>query len=112
LFFSTKNWEIVQFHLGQIFCSANFRWDSPIVPKNRGLGLLKYIIPTGGQIVSENSALEVKTPKTVLKTGEIKILGKISQFHHGQRRETLDLPYLTLLCDNLKNRMFLQNFFS
>jgi hypothetical protein len=33
---------------------------------------------------------------------------------HGrvQRQETLDLPYLTLLCDNLKNRMFLQNFFS
>jgi hypothetical protein len=27
------------------------------------------------------------------------------------RQETLDLPYLTLLCDNLKNRMFLQNFF-
>jgi hypothetical protein len=26
-----------------------------------------------------------------------------------QRQETLDLPYLTLLCDNLKNRMFLQN---
>jgi hypothetical protein len=24
-----------------------------------------------------------------------------------QRQETLDLPYLTLLCDNLKNRMFL-----
>jgi hypothetical protein len=24
---------------------------------------------------------------------------------------TLDLPYLTLYCDNLKNRMFLQNFF-
>jgi hypothetical protein len=29
-----------------------------------------------------------------------------------QRQETLDLPYLTLLCDNLKNRMFLQNIFS
>jgi hypothetical protein len=29
-----------------------------------------------------------------------------------QRQETLDLPYLTLLCDNFKNRMFLQNFFS
>jgi hypothetical protein len=29
-----------------------------------------------------------------------------------QRQETLDLPYLTLLCDNLKNRMFLQNFIS
>jgi hypothetical protein len=29
-----------------------------------------------------------------------------------QRQETLDLPYLTLLCDNLKNRMLLQNFFS
>jgi hypothetical protein len=29
-----------------------------------------------------------------------------------QRQETLDLPYLTLLCDNLKNRMFPQNFFS
>jgi hypothetical protein len=24
---------------------------------------------------------------------------------HNQRQETLDLPYLTLLCDNLKNRM-------
>jgi hypothetical protein len=34
--------------------------------------------------------------------------------HRGpnQRQETLDLPYLTLLCDNLENRMFLQNFFS
>jgi hypothetical protein len=31
---------------------------------------------------------------------------------HGQRQETLDLPYLTLLCDKLKNRMFHQNFFS
>jgi hypothetical protein len=28
----------------------------------------------------------------------------------NQRQETLDLPYLTLLCDNLKNSMFLQNF--
>jgi hypothetical protein len=34
------------------------------------------------------------------------------QWARGQRQETLDLPYLTLLCDNLKNRMFLQNFFS
>jgi hypothetical protein len=38
----------------------NFRWDSPIFPKNTGLGLLKYIIATGGQIVLENSALKVK----------------------------------------------------
>jgi hypothetical protein len=30
----------------------------------------------------------------------------------SQRQETLDLRYLMLLCDNLKNRMFLQNFFS
>jgi hypothetical protein len=30
----------------------------------------------------------------------------------AQRQETLDLPYLTLLCDNLKKWMFLQNFFS
>jgi hypothetical protein len=30
----------------------------------------------------------------------------------SQRQETLDLPYLTLLCDNLKNTMFLQIFFS
>jgi hypothetical protein len=33
-------------------------------------------------------------------------------FGHTQRQETLDLRYLMLLCDNLKNRMFLQNFFS
>jgi hypothetical protein len=33
-------------------------------------------------------------------------------FVFNQRQETLDLPYLTLLCDNLKNRIFLQNFFS
>jgi hypothetical protein len=41
---------------------------------------------------------------------------KVTHFEAGyvlsQRQETLDLPYLTLLCDNLKNRMFLQNFFS
>jgi hypothetical protein len=29
---------------------------------------------------------------------------------HAQRQET-HLPYLTLLCDNLKKWMFLQNFF-
>jgi hypothetical protein len=38
------------------------------------------------------------------------IFGGYIKVHMGQRRETLDLPYLTLLCDNLKNRMFLQNF--
>jgi hypothetical protein len=31
---------------------------------------------------------------------------------HVQRQSTLDYRYLTLLCDNLKKRMFLQNFFS
>jgi hypothetical protein len=35
-----------------------------------------------------------------------------SSLDFNQRQETLDLPYLTLLCDNLKNQMFLQNFFS
>jgi hypothetical protein len=30
---------------------------------------------------------------------------------NNQRQETLDLWYLTLLCDNLKNIMLLQNFF-
>jgi hypothetical protein len=29
-----------------------------------------------------------------------------------QRQSTLDCRYLTLLCDNMKKRMFLQNFFS
>jgi hypothetical protein len=29
-----------------------------------------------------------------------------------QRQSTLDCRYLSLLCDNLKKRMFLQNFFS
>jgi hypothetical protein len=29
-----------------------------------------------------------------------------------QRQSTLDCHYLTLLCDNLKKRMFFQNFFS
>jgi hypothetical protein len=32
-------------------------------------------------------------------------------FAESRRQQTLDLPYLTLLCDNLINRMFLQNFF-
>jgi hypothetical protein len=27
-------------------------------------------------------------------------------YYCSQRQETLDLPYLTLLCDNLKNRIF------
>jgi hypothetical protein len=30
----------------------------------------------------------------------------------NQRQSTLDCRYLTLLCDNLKKRKFLQNFFS
>jgi hypothetical protein len=30
---------------------------------------------------------------------------------YNQRQETLDLRYLMLLCDILKNRMFLQNIF-
>jgi hypothetical protein len=51
LFFSSKNLEIVQFHLGHIFCSAKFRQDSPIFPKNTGLGLIIYIIATGGQLL-------------------------------------------------------------
>jgi hypothetical protein len=31
-------------------------------------------------------------------------------FGVGHRQSTLDCQYLTLLCDNLKKRMFLQNF--
>jgi hypothetical protein len=54
-----------QFRLGQIFCSANFRWDSPIFPKSTGLGLLIHSIVTGGQIRSENSALKVKNTNRV-----------------------------------------------
>ena len=68
-FFSTKNWEILQFRLGQIFCSANFRKFPPIFPKSTGLGLLIYIIATGGQIRSENSALKVKNTKNSTKNG-------------------------------------------
>jgi hypothetical protein len=51
LFFSTKNWEIVQFHLGQFFCSVKFRQDSPIFPKSTGLEYSKLIISSGGAIV-------------------------------------------------------------
>jgi hypothetical protein len=50
LFFSTKNWEIVQFHLGQIFCSVKFRQDSPIFPNSTGLEHSKLIIELGGGI--------------------------------------------------------------
>jgi hypothetical protein len=54
------------------------------------------------------------------KWGETKTRSRsksVKKFSSGfrgckQRQEILDLPYLTLLCDNLKNRMFLQNFFS
>jgi hypothetical protein len=55
--------------LGLIFCSANFRWDSPMFPKSTGLGLLIYIIGAGGQIRSENSALKVKSTKNSSKNG-------------------------------------------
>jgi hypothetical protein len=44
--------------------------------------------------------------------GPLPILAESVRLGFIQRQETLDLPYLTLLCDNLKNRMFLQNFFS
>jgi hypothetical protein len=68
-----------------------------------------------------------------VKAGHFESLGKLSHFPlpfesttslcigeleeskrlcSAQRQETLDLPYLTLSCDYLKNRMFLQNFFS
>jgi hypothetical protein len=50
LFFSTKNWEIVQFHLGQIFCSVKFRQDSPIFSDSTGLEHSKLIISSGGGI--------------------------------------------------------------
>jgi hypothetical protein len=46
LFFSAKNWEIVQFHLGQNFCSVKFRQDSLISPKQYRVRAFKtyYII--------------------------------------------------------------------
>jgi hypothetical protein len=64
VFLVIKTWKlIVQFHFGQIICSANFSWDKPIFPKSTGLGLIFYIIATGGQIRSENSELKVKNTK-------------------------------------------------
>jgi hypothetical protein len=51
LFFSTKNWEIVQFHLGKTFCSVKFRQDSLIFPNSTGLEHSKLIISSGGGIV-------------------------------------------------------------
>jgi hypothetical protein len=48
----------------------------------------------------------------VLEDSELKFWAVDSPLACSQRQETLDLPYLTILCDNLKNRMFLQNFFS
>jgi hypothetical protein len=58
-FLVLKTGKFSNFALDNFFCSANYRWDSPIFPKSTGLGLLIYIIATGGQIRLENSALKV-----------------------------------------------------
>jgi hypothetical protein len=47
-FFSTKNWEIVQFHLGQIFCSVCFRSYRPFPRESTGRELSKSFSACGG----------------------------------------------------------------
>jgi hypothetical protein len=50
-------------------------------------------------------------PDTILGICYVFPVIHIISLFHSQRQETLDLPYLTLLCDNLKNRMFSKTFF-
>jgi hypothetical protein len=70
-FFSSKNWEIVQFCVGQKKISSKLRQDSPFVPKSTGfrVSFIYYCNWHGGQIVSENSALKVKNTKNSTKVG-------------------------------------------
>jgi cytochrome bd-type quinol oxidase subunit 1 len=54
-FFSTKNWEIVQFHLDNFFVPPTFvgihLFSLKVV--STGLGLIFYIIATGGHISAQ-----------------------------------------------------------
>jgi hypothetical protein len=53
-------------------------------------------------------------PKTVPSKSHMSQLDSNSRYgvrKYSRVTSTLDLRYLTLLCDNLNNRMFLQNFF-
>jgi hypothetical protein len=46
-----KNWEIVPFHLRQIFCSVSFRWGSQCFYETTGLEPNLYSIATHSDIV-------------------------------------------------------------
>jgi hypothetical protein len=59
-YFSTKNWEIVQFHLGQFFCSVSFRWGSQCFYETTGLEPTLYSFATHCDIVCTNSVLKAK----------------------------------------------------
>jgi hypothetical protein len=78
--FSTKNWEIVQFHLGQIFCSASFRWGSQCFYETTGLEPTLYSIATHCDIVLSNSVLKAKNSQNSTKTGKIKSIRKNCPF--------------------------------
>jgi hypothetical protein len=65
--FSTKNWEIVQFHYGQKFCSVRFRLYRLFSRESTGRELSKRINACVGAEMRLDSVLKPKTLKTVLE---------------------------------------------
>jgi hypothetical protein len=72
--------------------------------------VLRLRIVTEAKVVATTAA--VTAASLLARVNALVAVCSSRRFGSSQRQETLDLPYLTLLCDNLKNRMFLQNFFS
>jgi nitric oxide synthase oxygenase domain/subunit len=81
--------------------------------RERRLGVEDQFRVWNGQLISYAGYQDTDDPEVVIGDKSTAAFTTVSAvIACGQRQETLDLPYLTLLCDNLKNRMFLQNFFS
>jgi hypothetical protein len=58
--FSTKNWEIVQYHYGQIFGSVRFRLYRPFSRESTGRELSKSINAYGGAELRLDSVLKAE----------------------------------------------------
>jgi hypothetical protein len=70
LFFSIKNWEIVQFHLGQIFCSVCFRSYRPLPRESTGRELSNSFSACGGAHPRLDSVLRPKNTENSTKNGQ------------------------------------------
>jgi hypothetical protein len=69
--FSTKNWEFVQFHYGQIFCSVRFHLYRPFSRESTGRELSKSINACVGAQLRLDSVLKPKNTENSTKMLQI-----------------------------------------